>query len=103
MAKITFITKSNDTIILEDDSDSIMELATYHDVQGIEGNCGGVCSCATCHVHVAPEDFDKVGPPNENEADILEFEDNRTDFSRLSCQIQITEDLDGITLHVANE
>ncbi|RNC84572.1 MAG: 2Fe-2S ferredoxin [Balneola sp.] len=103
MAKITFITQSQEEITLDDNSGSVMELATFHDVQGIEGNCGGVCSCATCHVHVAPEDFDKVGKPDDMETDILEFEDNATEFSRLSCQIEITEELDGIRLFVANE
>lgn len=103
MAKILFVTKSKEEIELEDDSGSVMELATFHDVQGILGNCGGVCSCATCHVHVAPEDAARVGKPNEMEADILEFEENATEFSRLSCQIEITEELDGITLIVANE
>ena len=103
MAKITFITQSNEEITLEDDSGSVMELATFHDVQGIDGNCGGVCSCATCHVHVAPEDFARVGQASDLENDVLEFEDNTTEFSRLSCQIEITEDLDGIKLIVANE
>ncbi|RNC79733.1 MAG: 2Fe-2S ferredoxin [Balneola sp.] len=103
MAKITFITKSNERIILEDDSGSIMELATFNNVPGIEGNCGGVCSCANCHVHVRPEDFNKVGGSSMPESDMLEFEDNVTEYSRLSCQIEITEELNGITLYVANE
>jgi len=103
MAKITFITRSEEEVILEDDSGSIMELATFHDVQGIEGNCGGVCSCATCHVHVAPEHLTKVGRAGDLESDILEFEENATDYSRLSCQIEINEELDGLKLYVANE
>lgn len=103
MAKITFITKSDKEITLEDDSGSVMELATFHDIQGIEGNCGGVCSCATCHVHVSADDFERVGKASDLEADVLEFEDNATEFSRLSCQIEISKDLDGITLIVANQ
>jgi 2Fe-2S ferredoxin len=103
MAKITFITRSNEEITLEDDSGSVMELATFHDVQGIEGNCGGVCSCATCHVHIAPEDIEKVGKATDLESDVLEFEENTNEFSRLSCQIEISEALDGIKLFVANE
>lgn len=79
-----------------------MELAVKHNVTGIDGDCGGVCSCATCHVHVKPEDFAKVGEANETEKDMLEFDDNVTEYSRLSCQIELNETLDGIELHVAN-
>jgi 2Fe-2S ferredoxin len=102
MAKITFITRDNETITLEASSGSIMELARDHNVKGIDGDCGGVCSCATCHVHVAPEYFSKLKAAEEIEKDMLEFEDTTNEFSRLSCQLQISEALDGITLKVAN-
>ena len=52
MAKITFITQANETIVAEGQSGSVMELAVAHHVKGIDADCGGVCSCATCHVHV---------------------------------------------------
>lgn len=103
MAKITFITQSNEAITLEANSGNIMELAVNNNVQGIEGECGGVCSCATCHVHVDPAFFEKTGGPSEIEADMLELDDNRSDYSRLGCQIQISEALDGIRLTVAND
>lgn len=103
MAKITFITRDGQTIETEDSVGTIMELAVNNDVPGIEGECGGVCSCATCHVHVAPEYFDKVGKPDTLEADMLELDDNVTGYSRLGCQIRISEKLDGMILHVANE
>lgn len=80
-----------------------MELAVNNNIQGIEGECGGVCSCATCHVHVAPEYFEKTGTQEDVEAMMLELDDNLTEYSRLGCQIQITEALDGMVLHVANE
>ena len=102
MAKITFITKGGETIHTEASSGSIMELGVANAVSGIDGDCGGVCSCATCHVHVAPEMMSKVGQPNDIEADMLELDDNVSEHSRLGCQIQITEDLDGLVLHVAN-
>ena len=102
MAKITFITKDNETIIAEAKKGSIMELAIKNKVQGIDGNCGGVCSCATCHVHVQPEDWEKTGAPSTLESDMLEFDENVNEYSRLSCQIQISKDLDGIVLRVAN-
>ncbi len=102
MAKITFITQAGKSLKLEAGSGSVMELAVNNNVPGIDGDCGGVCSCATCHVHVAPEDLEKTGAPGDLEKDMLEFDDNVNEFSRLSCQISVTETLDGITLKVAN-
>ena len=60
MAKITFITKDQETIVAEASTGSVMELAVEHNVNGIDADCGGVCSCATCHVHVAPTFMDKL-------------------------------------------
>lgn len=102
MAKISFITSDNETITAEAKSGSVMELAVKNKVQGIDGNCGGVCSCATCHVHVQPEDWKKTGAPGALESDMLEFDENVSEYSRLSCQIQVSKDLDGIVLKVAN-
>lgn len=102
MAKITFITQSEEEITLEGASGSVMELAVQHGVQGIDGDCGGVCSCATCHVHVNPEFVAKTGEASEIEKDMLELDDNANEFSRLSCQIDISDDLDGLILKVAN-
>jgi len=102
MAKITFITQDNETFTVEGQSGSVMELAVQNNIQGIDGDCGGVCSCATCHVHVAPQDMDKVGEQSEIESDMLEFDDQTNDYSRLCCQLQISDELDGITLKVAN-
>ncbi len=102
MAKITFITSDNQSISAEANSGSVMELAVDNNVKGIDGDCGGVCSCATCHVHVAPEDMQKMEEATEIENDMLEFEDNVNEYSRLSCQLKVTDALDGITLKVAN-
>ncbi|MDO6602283.1 2Fe-2S iron-sulfur cluster-binding protein [Arenibacter palladensis] len=102
MAKITFITSDNETITLEGTSGSVMTLAVDNGIKGIDGDCGGVCSCATCHVHVAPEDMVKTGPASEIEADMLELDDNVNEFSRLCCQLEISDSLDGIVLKVAN-
>jgi len=101
MAKITFITSDDETIVLDGISGSVMELAVEHNVKGIDGNCGGVCSCATCHVHVAPDDLSKTGPASEIETDMLELDDNTDEFSRLCCQIEISDALDGVVLKVA--
>ncbi len=101
MAKITFITRNKETIIVEGDSGSVMELAVDNDVPGIDGDCGGVCSCATCHVHVAPEHVEKTGKGKEIETDMLELNDYANEYSRLCCQIEISEALDGVVLQVA--
>ncbi|TKB43196.1 2Fe-2S iron-sulfur cluster-binding protein [Thalassotalea mangrovi] len=101
MAKITFITTNNDVMEVEGSSGSVMELAVENNVPGIYGDCGGVCSCATCHVHVAPDDMAKVGEQGEIEKDLLDMNDCATEYSRLSCQIEVSDAIDGITLTVA--
>ncbi|GHB63567.1 2Fe-2S iron-sulfur cluster-binding protein [Persicitalea jodogahamensis] len=101
MARITYITNTDESITLEAFSGSLMELAVQNGVPGIDGDCGGVCSCATCHVHVAPEYMAIVGEPEEIEMDMLELNDDVDEYSRLGCQVQISEALDGITLTVA--
>ncbi|TMP02716.1 2Fe-2S ferredoxin [Pseudoalteromonas sp. S3178] len=102
MAKVIFMTKTNGAVEVEGDSGSLMELATANGVSGIDGDCGGVCSCATCHIYVAPNDFEKIGQPEEIESDMLELDDNVTQYSRLCCQIEVTEAIDGMTFVVAN-
>lgn len=102
MAKITFITQENEQITVEAATGSVMELAVNNSIKGIDGDCGGVCSCATCHVQVAPEFMEKVGQPEEIEADMLELDDKVSEYSRLSCQIPMSESLDGIVLKVVN-
>lgn len=101
MAKITFITSDNETVVTEANTGSVMELALQHKVKGIDGDCGGVCSCATCHVHVDKVFWEKVGEPSELESDMLEFDENVSEYSRLSCQIQVSDAIDGLVLKVA--
>ncbi|PKA99708.1 2Fe-2S ferredoxin [Flavobacteriaceae bacterium MAR_2009_75] len=102
MAKITYITKEGESMVFEATSGSLMELAVKNKVPGIDGDCGGVCSCATCHVHVAPAYYEKLEAPSEIEADMLEFDDNVNEYSRLCCQIPVSDAVDGITVSVAN-
>jgi 2Fe-2S ferredoxin len=80
---------------------SAMELALRLGVLGIEGQCGGSISCGTCHVHVPPDWLDRTGPATQAEIDMLEFEPAFGPTSRLSCQIELTPALDGLTLDVA--
>ncbi len=103
MAKITFITRDNEEVVVEGTSGSVMALAVENGIEGIDGDCGGVCSCATCHVHVAPEHADKTGEASEIEQDMLELDDNADEYSRLCCQIQVSEDIDGAVFKVAEE
>lgn len=70
---------------------------------GVDAVCGGLCSCATCHVYLDPEWTDRVPPPGEDEADLLEELDNARPGSRLSCQVNFTEELDGLSLEIAPE
>ncbi len=101
MPRITFITSDGTATVVENADGTVMEIATENSIAGIEGACGGVCSCATCHIHVQPEWIDRVGPPDETERDMLEFEEATHPGSRLSCQIELTPDLDGLTVEVA--
>lgn len=103
MAKITFITKSEEQITVEGKDGSVMELARDHHIRGIDADCGGVCSCATCHVHVDPGFIHKIGEMDDYEKDMLEFEEGLSEYSRLSCQIEITEAINGIVLKVVND
>lgn len=103
MINITFITADGQEISTQGESGSLMELAVENNVPGIDGDCGGVCSCATCHVHVAEQDFARVGEPNEIEKDMLELAEEVSDTSRLCCQVALTEDINGITVTVVRD
>ena len=100
MPKVTFITESKEEITIDDAEGTLMEIATENDVEGIDGACGGVCSCSTCHVRVRPEWIDKVGKADGDEKDTLEFEDAADEYSRLCCQIEMSDELDGLTVDV---
>ncbi len=103
MAKITFITRDNQTITVEGESGSVMALARQNGVKGIEGECGGVCSCATCHVHVQNGEFSRTGQQGTIEKDLLELNDHADETSRLCCQIRISDEIDGLVLRVAEK
>jgi len=79
---------------------SVMEGAIKHNIPGIDADCGGACACATCHVHVDPAWFDKTGERSVMEESMLDFADNVSETSRLSCQIPVTEALDGLVVRM---
>lgn len=99
MPKITFIEHSGESHEVEGDVGmTVMEVARKADVPGIEAECGGACSCATCHVYVDEAWKDKTGAPEEMEEDMLDFAFDVRSNSRLSCQIKVTEELDGLVV-----
>lgn len=77
---------------------TVMEAAVKNDVPGIEAECGGACACATCHVYVDDAWMDEVGGAEPMEQDMLDFASDLRPNSRLSCQIKITPELDGLTV-----
>jgi 2Fe-2S ferredoxin len=79
---------------------SLMRGAVDNLVPGIEGDCGGLCACATCHIYVPPEWAKRCGTPDELETNILEFAFEVRPESRLACQIEMTEALNGIVVHM---
>lgn len=80
---------------------SVMETALENQIPGIFGECGGGCSCATCHVYIESETAIKIAPISEIEEETLEFVEGKVEGkSRLSCQIEITDELEGATFQI---
>ena len=101
MAKITFIQPDGTRQeVVAEPGLTVMEAARKELVPGIEAECGGACSCATCHVYVDDAWREKVGPPSEMEEDMLDFAFDVRASSRLSCQIKVSEELDGLVVSV---
>ncbi len=82
---------------------SLMEVIRDEGFDELLALCGGCCSCATCHVHVDPAFAGKLPEMSEDESDLLDGSDHRDENSRLSCQIEVTGELDGITVTIAEE
>ncbi len=78
--------------------ETVMETAIKNSIPGIDADCGGACACATCHVYVDPAFMEKVGQPEDMEQSMLDFAENVTETSRLSCQIQVRDELEGLTV-----
>ncbi len=77
-----------------------MQTAIDNGVPGIDADCGGQCSCATCHVVVEPSWFETVGPPGTEEESLLDLNPEREATSRLSCQIPVRETIDGLVVRL---
>ena len=101
MAKITYIEHNGKSHTVEVKKGlSVMEGAVQNNIPGIDADCGGGMACATCHVYVKEEWFDKINIKSEGEDDMLDqaYEPNKQ--SRLSCQISVTDDIDGLIVNL---
>lgn len=106
MVKVTFVAHDGRRFPVEiGTGETAREAALYNDVPGIDGDCGGMCACATCHIHVDPTWIDRVGRREEGsmEADLLQFAEGATAESRLACQIKLGMKLDGLVLHLPEQ
>ena len=101
MAKITYIENSGKSHTVEvAEGLTVMEGAVQNNVPGIDADCGGGMACATCHVYVKDEWFDKINKKTEGEDDMLDQAYEPKKNSRLSCQIQVTDDIDGLEVYL---
>jgi 2Fe-2S ferredoxin len=101
MAKITYVQPDGTSQTVEGEPGmTVMEVAKKHLVAGIEAECGGACACATCHVYVDDVWRGKVGAPQPTEEDMLDFAFDVREASRLSCQIKVTGELDGLVVRI---
>lgn len=101
MPTVTFITFSGTHHVLDVPvGTTVMRAATDHGVPGIDGDCGGNCACATCHVFIDPGWMSRTGPRTTVEDDMLNFAAELQDNSRLACQIALTDELDGLVVNL---
>ena len=101
MPKITFISHDGESQeVAATIGMTVMEAAVNNGVEGVLAECGGACACATCHVYVDPSWVEKTGKPREMEEDMLDFAFDVRETSRLSCQIMVSDELDGLVVEV---
>lgn len=101
MTKLTIVAFDGTRFEIDADNGStVMENAVRNSVPGIDAECGGACACATCHVYVDEEWAEKVGPPAPMEEDMLDFAFEVRPTSRLSCQIKMKADFDGLVVNI---
>ena len=101
MAKITYIESGGQEHVVDVKPGlTVMEGAVKNNVPGIDADCGGACACATCHVYVDPAWRSKTGERSAMEESMLDFAENVEANSRLSCQIKVTEELDGLVVRM---
>jgi len=103
MAKVIYITTDGARHEVDVESGySIMEGAINNNIDGIVAECGGACACATCHSYVDEAWLDKIPEMDDMEDSMLDAAFERKDNSRLTCQIEVSDELDGIVIHVGD-
>ena len=104
MPKITYNTHDNDTYTIEVQNGlTVMEGAVQNDVPGIDADCGGGMACATCHVYVKEDWFNRLPKKEDGEEDMLDMAFEPKPNSRLSCQIIVSDDLDGLEVSIPSK
>ena len=99
MAKIKYIEFNGEEHTIDVQNGlTVMEGAIKNKVPGIDADCGGACACATCHVYVQKEWFSKLPPKEDTEEDMLDFAFDVRENSRLSCQLTVSDELDGLVV-----
>tara|TARA_B100000749_G_C18205481_1_gene373790 strand:- start:154 stop:474 length:321 start_codon:yes stop_codon:yes gene_type:complete len=104
MPKITYIEHTNKKHIVEVPNNmSVMEGAIQNNITGIDAECGGSMACATCHVYVDEKWFNKLKKKDEAEEDMLDMAYQPNKFSRLSCQLLVSDELDGLVVRMPSK
>lgn len=101
MGRVTYVEYNGGEHVIDvEDGVSVMEGAVRNGVPGIDADCGGMCACATCHVHVAPEWLELTGEASQQETELLDLAPERDGYSRLSCQIAMSPELGGLVVRL---
>ena len=104
MPKITYIENNGKSHTIEVAKDlTVMEGAIQNNIPGIDADCGGACACATCHVYIDSKWFNKLPKIEDAEEDMLDMAKEPNKFSRLACQITVTEDLNGLVVKMPSK
>ena len=104
MAKINYITHNNEMHTIEVQNGlTVMEGAVQNDIPGIDADCGGGMACATCHVYVKEEWLDKLSKKEDGEEDMLDMAFEPKKNSRLSCQLIVSDEIDGLTVAIPSK
>ena len=104
MPKITYITSENETHTIDVDNGlTVMEGAVQNNIPGIDADCGGGMACATCHVYVTEDWFDKLPKKEDGEEDMLDMAFEPKKNSRLSCQLVVSDELDGLIVNIPSK
>jgi ferredoxin, 2Fe-2S len=101
MVKITYIEfNGTEHVVDVEEGLTVMEGARDNDIPGIEADCGGACACSTCHVYVDPAWSEKLPPIDPMEEDMLDFAFEPKENSRLTCQLKVTPELEGLVVRM---